>query len=98
MFVDGTGRDRTISFRTNVDDFVIMDAEHPFRLEIDPETKEPSPYVLVRANLEALINRPVFYELVNLAEEENIEGQARFGFWSSGEFFELGLVDDIFSN
>tara|TARA_R100000005_G_C4998363_1_gene205058 strand:- start:227 stop:811 length:585 start_codon:yes stop_codon:yes gene_type:complete len=97
MFVDGKGRDRTISFRTNVDDFVIMDAEHPFRLEIDPETKEPSPYVLVRANLEALINRPVFYELVNLAEEENIDGQARFGFWSSGEFFELGLVDDIFS-
>ena len=97
MFVDGEGRERVISFRTNVDDFVIMDADHPFRLEIDPETKEPSPYVRVRANLDALINRPVFYDLVNLAAEENIEGEARFGFWSSGQFFELGLVDDIFS-
>ncbi len=97
MFVEGEGRERVISFRTNVDDFVIMDADHPFRLEIDPETKEPSPYVRVRANLDALINRPVFYDLVNLAAEENIEGEARFGFWSSGQFFELGLVDDIFN-
>ncbi len=96
MFVEGEGRDRVISFRTNVDDFVIMDENHPFRLEIDPETKEPSPYVRVRTNLDALINRPVFYDLVNLAGEETIDGEARFGFWSSGQFFELGLVDDIF--
>ncbi|WP_339633499.1 DUF1285 domain-containing protein [uncultured Sneathiella sp.] len=96
MFVEGEGRDRIISFRTNVDDFVIMDEDHPFRLEIDPETKEPSPYVRVRTNLDALINRPVFYDLVNLAGEEMIDGKARFGFWSSGQFFELGLVNDIF--
>lgn len=96
MFVEGEGRERIISFRTNVDDFVIMDEDHPFRLEIDPETKEPSPYVRVRTNLEALINRPVFYDLVNLAGEESINGEARFGFWSSGQFFELGLVNDIF--
>ncbi|MCC3306470.1 DUF1285 domain-containing protein [Sneathiella sp. HT1-7] len=96
MFVEGEGTERIISFRTNVDDFVIMDKDHPFRLEIDPETKEPSPYVRVRANLEALINRPVFYDLVNLAGEENINGEDRFGFWSSGQFFELGLVNDIF--
>lgn len=96
MFVEGDGTERVISFRTNVDDFVIMDKDHPFRLEIDPETKEPSPYVRVRTNLEALINRPVFYDLVNLAAEENINGENRFGFWSSGQFFELGLVNDIF--
>ena len=96
MFVEGEGRERIISFRTNVDDFVIVDGDHPFRIEIDPKTKEPSPYVRVRANLEALINRPVFYDLVNLAGEENIEGKARFGFWSSGQFFELGLMNDIF--
>lgn len=96
MFVEGEGRERIISFRTNVDDFVIMDEDHPFRLEIDQETKEPSPYVRVRTNLEALINRPVFYDLVNLAGEESINGEARFGFWSSGQFFELGLVNDIF--
>ncbi|TNE39127.1 MAG: DUF1285 domain-containing protein [Alphaproteobacteria bacterium] len=98
MFQEGEGRDRVLSFRTNVDEYVIMDSDHLFRLEIDPETKEPSPYVLVRENLEALIARPVFYDLVNLANEEEIEGEKRFGFWSSGEFFELGLVNDIFEN
>ncbi|MZR30114.1 DUF1285 domain-containing protein [Sneathiella litorea] len=96
MFIEGEGRDRVVSFRTNVDDFVILDKEHPFRLEIDPDTKEPSPYVRIRTNLDALINRPVFYDLVNLAEEERIDGKDRFGFWSSGQFFELGLMNDIF--
>ncbi|WP_373086207.1 DUF1285 domain-containing protein [Sneathiella sp.] len=96
MFREGEGRDQILSFRTNVDDFVIMDADHPFRLEIDPESKEPSPYVLVRSNLEALIARSVYYDLVNLAGEETKDGEKRFGFWSSGVFFELGLVDDIF--
>jgi len=96
MFVEGEGQERIVSFRTNVDDFVIMDEAHPFRLEIDPETNEPSPYVRIRSNLDALINRAVFYDLVNLAGEENIDGKARFGFWSSGQFFELGLMNDIF--
>lgn len=96
MFIEGEGRDRVVSFRTNVDDFVILDKEHSFRLEIDPDTKEPSPYVRIRTNLDALINRPVFYDLVNLAEEERIDGKDRFGFWSSGQFFELGLMNDIF--
>ncbi|PHQ68755.1 MAG: proteophosphoglycan precursor [Sneathiella sp.] len=98
MFCEGEGREQILSFRTNVDDFVIMDADHPFRIEIDPETKEPAPYVRVRSNLDALIARSVFYDLVNLAAEEDIKGNRIFGFWSSGQFFELGLMDDIFDN
>jgi hypothetical protein len=98
MFRDGDGKEQVLSFRTNVDDFVIMDEEHPFRIEIDSDTKEPSPYVLVRSNLEALIGRSVFYDLVNVAEEETIDGEKLFGFWSSGQFFELGMVDEIFEN
>jgi len=98
MFREGEGREQVLSFRTNVDDFVIMDEDHPFRIEIDPETKEPSPYVLVRGNLEALIVRSVFYDLVNLAIEEEIDGNQLFGFWSSGQFFELGPMDEIFEN
>jgi uncharacterized protein len=96
MFREGEGKDQILSFRTNVDDFVIVDKEHPFRIEIDPETHEPAPYVRVRANLDALIARAVFYDLVALAGEEEREGTNKFGFWSSGQFFELGLVDEIF--
>ncbi|MEH6545097.1 MAG: DUF1285 domain-containing protein [Sneathiella sp.] len=98
MFREGDGPDQILSFRTNVDDFVILDDDHPFRIEIDPETKEPAPYIRIRANLDALITRAVFYDLVNLAEEKMINGKNLFGFWSSSKFFELGPVDEIFEN
>jgi hypothetical protein len=42
----------------------------------------------VRDNLEALIARAVFYQLVDLGVEEG----TRFGVWSSGHFFELGRL------
>jgi uncharacterized protein len=97
MFSDGEGKDQIISFRTQVDDYVIIDKEHRFRIEIDPETTEPAPYITVRRNLEALIVRSVFYDLVELSEQARIDDQDVFGFWSSGEFFELGKLNDIFA-
>ncbi len=96
MFREGAGKDQILSFRTNVDDFVILDAEHPFRITFDPETQEPAPYIRVRANLDALIARSVFYDLVNLAEEKVVDGTRKLGFCSSGQFFELGKADEIF--
>ncbi len=98
MFREGEGEDQVLSFRTNVDDFVILDSEHPFRITFDPDTLEPSPYVRVRVNLDALIARPVFYDLVNLAEEKIVDGIKKLGFWSSGQFFELGKADEIFES
>ena len=96
MFREGEGREQVLSFRTQVDDFVIADQEHPIKLEIDPENAEPSPYVRVRSNLDALIVRSVFYDLVELAGEEEVDGVTRFGVWSSGVFFDFGSVSDIF--
>lgn len=96
MMVEGSGRDQVLSFRTHVDEYVVVDKEHPLRLEVDAENREPSPYVLVRTNLEALINRPVFYDLVNLAVEEDRDGETKFGVWSSGEFFDFGTVNELF--
>lgn len=90
MRVHGEGAGRALVFRTNVDDEVIADAEHPIRVEIDPETQEPAPYVKVRDRLWALIARPVFYDLVNLAEDGKVDGQPRFGVWSAGQFFPIG--------
>jgi hypothetical protein len=89
----GDGDDRAIVFRTNVDDEVIADADHPIRVETDPETQEPSPYVLVRDNLWALIARSVFYHLVDAAEERQVNGRAVMGLPSRGEFFVIGRVD-----
>jgi len=66
-------------------------AEHPLRVETDPATQAPSPYVLVRSNLEALVHRNVFYQLVELAVVREIDGQRWLGVWSSGKFFAIGL-------
>ena len=96
MFSEGTGKDQVLSFRTHVDEYVVVDKEHPIRMAFDKSSGEPSPYVLVRSNLEALIVRSVFYDLVELASEQIIDGVAVFGVWSSGEFYEFGPVDELF--
>ncbi len=94
MYVEGAGKDQILSFRTNVDDKVIADDDHPLRIETDSATGEPSPYILVRGGLEARLNRPVFYELVEIGGEEVIEGATVYGVWSSGRFFEIGKLED----
>lgn len=90
---EGEGKNQILSFRTNLDHWVDAGLEHPLRVSVDLETQEPSPYVLVRDGMEALINRAVFYDLVELATEEEIDGKSRFGLWSSGEFYELGSLE-----
>lgn len=89
LMVEGAGEQQVLRFTTNVEDEVAADAEHPIRVELDPQTQEPSPYVLVRANLEALIHRNVFYQLVELAVSREIDGVEWLGVWSSGEFFPI---------
>ena len=76
-------------FETNVGDVVTAGADHPIRVERDAETGEPSPYVLVRANLEALIDRKSFYRLVELGETALHEGEDWFGLRSGGRFFPI---------
>ncbi|HYM30856.1 MAG TPA: DUF1285 domain-containing protein [Candidatus Cybelea sp.] len=92
MLAEGSGRDRRLTFRTNVDDAVTADHEHPIRVVEDAGSREPSPYVLVRDRMEARIVRSVFYDLVELGQEENVDGVTRFGVWSSGTFFPLGTL------
>jgi hypothetical protein len=84
----GDGRTREIDLRTNIDEWVPAGPEHPIRVD-EAETREPSPYILVREGLEALILRSVFYHLVELAEP-NPENQNELGLWSRGRFFPLG--------
>ncbi len=85
--VRGEGADRVLKFETNVGDFVDAGPDNPIRVVRDPETGEPSPYVLVRANLEALIDRKSFYRLVDIGATEAVGGTEWFGLWSGGKFF-----------
>ncbi len=81
-----------LTFRTNLDEMVTADAEHPIRVQVDPRSREPRPYILVRPGLEARINRAVFYELVALAQPETLEGREVLGVWSEGVFFPIDEV------
>lgn len=89
MNVEGTGKDQVLHFETNCDDAMRADADHPIRIEIDTETQEPSPYVIVRDNLEAKIARAVFYDLVDLG----VDHEGDFGVWSAGIFFPIGSME-----
>jgi len=95
MKVENKGRGQILSFRTNVDDWVTVDAAHPLRVTLKPETQEPSPYVLVRGRLEALINRAVFYDLVELCVDEPVNGTDMFGVWSSNIFYPFMPSDQV---
>ncbi len=85
----GTGRDQELSFTTNVGDTTSAGPEKPIRVERDPVTGEPSPYVLVRDRLEALIDRKSFYRLVEIGSTEPHDGEDWFGLWSGGSFFPI---------
>ncbi len=85
----GSGADQSLTFTTQVGDSFTAGPDHPIRVTRDPETGEPSPYVLVRTNLEALIDRKSFYRLVDLGKTQPHEGKDWFGLHSAGQFFPI---------
>lgn len=86
---EGEGRDQVLTFGTNVGDHAAASEANPIRVEIDADTGEPRPYVLIRANLEALIDRKSFYRLVELGTHHEIDGVDWFGVWSGGTYFPI---------
>lgn len=91
--VEGKERAQILKFRNNVDDWVEAGPDHPIRVAIAPGSGEPSPYILIRDRLEALILRSVYYRLVDLAVARRHEGEDTLGLWSKGIFFPLGRLD-----
>ena len=83
---EGEGATRRIVFAINVGDAVLADAEHS--IVVEDRDGEPRPYVHVRDGLRALIARPAFYRLVDLAEEADGEVDV----WSAGKRFVLGVA------
>ncbi|MGQ0611068.1 MAG: DUF1285 domain-containing protein [Paracoccaceae bacterium] len=86
---EGTGRDQILRLVTKTEDEVTVDAAHALRIARDPVTQEPSPYVHIRAGLEARIDRKTFYRLIDLGAHEMRDGARWFGLWSSGVFFPI---------
>lgn len=86
---DGTGHNQRVTFATQVGDTATAGEANPLRVERDPATGEPSPYILIRANLEALIDRKSFYRLIDLCQHTQHQGGDWFGLWSAGVFFPI---------
>lgn len=86
----GKGDTQKLRFETHVGDRFIAGPDHPIRVAYD-SAGEPSPYVLVRRNLEALIDRKSFYRLVDLG----VHKDGWFGVWSAGEFFPIIASDAL---
>lgn len=88
---DGQGRP-ALCFRTNLEHWVTADADHPIWVAEDPESGEPSPYILVRDGLEALISRAVFYDLIDRARSVPEGAATALYLDSAGTSFRLGMV------
>ena len=89
--VAGSGETQCLTVRTNVDDLIEVGPAHRLRVEIDPRSGEPAPYVVVRAGLEARLARSVFYQLVDTAVEAPVPGW--LAVWSGGMLFPLGGIE-----
>ncbi|MDP3853063.1 DUF1285 domain-containing protein [Phenylobacterium sp.] len=79
-----------LKFLTNVGDEIEAGPENEIRVEMCAATGEPRPYLHVRRGLEALIARPVFYELVEMAQERETSEGPRLGVASNGAWFPVG--------
>lgn len=95
MHAQGANRDQVITIRTNVGDVISAGPGHPLRFSVDQATGGVKPYVLVRGRLEALLARPLLYELAELGCHEAVDGADQFGVWSGGAFFAILPSADI---
>lgn len=95
MNAQGEGDEQIITFRTNVGDVVEAGPENPLRFVDEAETGGLKPYVLVRGRLEALVARPVMYELVNHGEDIEVDGRSMFAVRSHGQIYPIMPSDQL---
>lgn len=91
---DMTATEDGLTFTTNVGDEVTAGPDHPIRIA-HADDGEPAPYILIRRNLEALIDRKTFYRLVEIGEARAHDGADWFGVTSQGAFFPLHPAEEL---
>ena len=89
MDVSGEGANQSLTFRTNVGDVVEAGPDNKLRFVDEDGTGGLKPYLHIRGRLEALVARPVMYQMVEIGEEVEIEGKAMFCVRSRGEVFPI---------
>jgi hypothetical protein len=79
---------QALTFRTNVDDTITAGSGHALRFETEA-SGGLRPYLHVRRDLWAKVTRALFYDLVEIGEERDLDGRRMFGIASAGEFFPM---------
>jgi hypothetical protein len=95
MAAEGENANRVLTFRTNVDDLVRCDADHTLRFEPEEGTGGLKPYLHVRRDLWARVTRALFFDLVEMGETRDLNGQELYGVASAGEFFPMAPAASI---
>jgi len=90
--VEGEGDNQRVFFTTNMGEIVEAGPDRPIRVETDPVTGEPTPFVNVRGRLEALLTRPVFYELVEHGQTRETDTGTELGILAANTYFPLGNI------
>ena len=84
--------DATLSLRTNLDEWIDVDATHPLRFEHGPAAGL-KPYVRIRDDLWALFTRPLATELIERSDTRLVDGTETFGIASGAHFFAIGPAE-----
>ena len=93
--VEQSAAGRVLNFRTNVDDWVECGPLNRLRFEPEIGTGGLKPYLHVRRDLWAKVTRRLFFDLVELGEEREVEGRAMFGVASMGVFFPMAPAEQV---
>jgi hypothetical protein len=93
--IENGAEGRVLHFRTNVDDWVSCGPQHALRFEPEAGTGGLKPYLHVRRDLWAKVTRTLFFDLVEIGEEREVDGKAMFGVSSMGMFFAMAPADQV---
>ncbi|WP_330925502.1 DUF1285 domain-containing protein [Candidatus Sororendozoicomonas aggregata] len=91
VVVSMTSTHEGLVFITHTDDLVLLSEDHPLWVT-ENDRGEPLPYIRVRDRLNALINRNVFYQLVERAEINKTSQGDVLTITSAGQTFTIGEV------
>src|SRR5271156_2463618 len=92
----GDGADgHVLNFRKNVDDWIACAPQHRLPFEPEADTGGLKPYLHVRRDLWAKVTRALFFDLVELGEERDVDGKAMFGVSSMGLFFAMAPAEQV---
>jgi hypothetical protein len=82
----GDNREAEITFRTNLDDAVVLGPDNPMVMQQVAGRGEAVPYIEIRDGLMAKLSRPVYYEL---AARAAVGPDGKVGVWSGSHFFAM---------